>query len=77
LENFWALVKRMLIGTYVACEPFHLEAYLDEQCWRFNHRKMNDGERFQRALPGVVGKRLTYAELTGKIAGEERPDLPA
>ena len=49
LEIFWALVKRMLVGTYVACEPFHLEAYLDEQCWRFNNRKMTDGERFTRA----------------------------
>lgn len=66
LENFWSLMKRMLIGTYVACEPFHLEAYLDEQCFRFNYRKENDGQRFARALVGVEGKRLTYAELIGK-----------
>ncbi len=75
LENFWALMQRMLLGTYVACEPFHLDAYLAEQAFRFNNRKATDGERFQRALPGAVGKRLTYAELTGKTVGEQRPEV--
>jgi transposase-like protein len=56
LENFWALMKRTLEGTYVACEPFHLERYLDEQCFRFNNRKMTDGERFVKALGGSVWK---------------------
>jgi transposase-like protein len=65
LENFWSLLKRMINGTYVAIEPFHLQPYLDEQCWRFNQRKLNDSERFLKALGGVVGKKLTYVELTG------------
>ncbi len=77
LENFWSLLARTLQGTYVAVEPFHLGAYLDEQCWRFNHRKLNDGQRFAKAVPEIVGKRLTLAELTGKIAGEERPAIPS
>ncbi len=42
LENFWSLLKRGLKGTYVAVEPFHLDRYVDEQVFRFNHRK--DGE---------------------------------
>lgn len=67
VENFWSLLARTLQGTYVAVEPIHLNAYLDEQCWRFNHRKMTDGERMIRVLPGTVGKRLTYKELTGKV----------
>jgi hypothetical protein len=70
IENFWALLARVLEGTYVAVEPFHIEAYLDEQCWRFNNRKMNDGMRFNLAMGGFDGKRVTYAELTGKTAGE-------
>jgi hypothetical protein len=28
IENFWALLKRTLKGTYVAVEPFHLDAYV-------------------------------------------------
>jgi transposase-like protein len=66
LENFWSLMKRNLSGTYVAVEPFHLDRYLSEQVFRFNHRKgWDDAGRFHLAMAGVVGKRLTYAELTG------------
>jgi hypothetical protein len=65
-ENFWALVKRMLKGTYVSVEPFHLFRYLDEQVLRFNTRKMSDADRFKAMTARVVGKRLTYAELIGQ-----------
>ena len=67
LENFWSLLKRGISGTYVSVEPFHLFRYLDEQMFRFNHRKdMNDGQRFKLAMTQIGAKRLTYAELTGK-----------
>jgi len=65
LENFWSLVRRGINGTYVSVEPFHLFRYLDEQAFRFNNRKMTDGERFSIAVSGIVGKRLTYATLIG------------
>jgi transposase-like protein len=70
LENFWSLVKRGLNGTYVSVEPFHLFRYLDEQAFRFNNRKMDDGERFDIAVRHIVGKRLTWDRLTGKAADE-------
>lgn len=66
VENFWSLLKRSINGTYVSIEPFHLFRYLDEQTFRFNTRKGTDRERFQRATEQILGKRLTYAELTGK-----------
>lgn len=66
LENFWSLLKRGLTGTYVAVEPFHLERYVDEQAFRYNHRKDTDCERFLRVVKGAPGKRLTYDSLTGK-----------
>ena len=65
-ENFWSLVKRSLHGTYVSVEPFHLFRYLDEQSYRFNNRKLSDAERFDLAVRGIVGKRLTFDQLTGK-----------
>lgn len=65
LENFWSLLKRSIKGTYVSVEPFHLFRYLDEQSFRFNSRKLTDGLRFLRAAAGIIGKRLTYAELIG------------
>jgi transposase-like protein len=67
LENFWSLLKRTIAGTYVSVEPFHLFRYLDEQSYRFNNRRMTDAERFDMAVKGIVGKRLTFAEVTGKV----------
>ncbi len=69
IENFWALLKRSLDGTYVSVEPFHLFRYLDEQVFRFNTRQMKDGDRFKVAAASVVGKRLTYAQLINSGAG--------
>ena len=71
MENFWSLLKRGLNGTYVAVEPFHLERYIDEQIFRYNNRAtkdnpLDDSDRFDLAVRQIVGKRLTYAELTGK-----------
>jgi hypothetical protein len=69
IENFWSLMKRNLKGTYVAIEPFHLDRYLDEQVFRFNNRLgMKDFDRFFEVAARIVGKRLTFAELTGKNA---------
>ena len=74
LENFWSLLKRGSSGNYVSLEPFHLFRYLDEQMFRFNNRKdIDDAGRFELALSQIVGKRLTVAELTGKVTV---PDLP-
>lgn len=66
LENFWSLLKRGIKGTYVSVEPFHLFRYLSEQVFRFNERKDNDGERFEKVAACVFGHRLTYATLTGQ-----------
>jgi len=67
LENFWSLLKRGLKGTYVSVEPFHLFRYLDEQVFRYNFRELaHDGLRFEHVASHILGKRLTYAEVTGK-----------
>lgn len=68
LENFWALFKRCIHGTYVSVDEPHLQRYVDEEVWRFNERHYNDGERFALVLPGVIGKRLTYKNLIGEGA---------
>jgi transposase-like protein len=68
LENFWSLLKRGLKGTYVSVEPFHLFRYLDEQVFRYNFRELaHDGLRFEHVASHILGKRLTYAEVTGKV----------
>jgi transposase-like protein len=72
IENFWSLLKRGINGTYVAVEPFHLGPYVVEQAFRYNNRATKDNpltdlDRFTLAVSQIVGKRLTYAELTGKV----------
>jgi ISXO2-like transposase domain len=67
LESFWSLLKRSLKGTCVSVEPFRLCRYLDEQAYRLNNRDMTDLGRFVFAMRNIVGRRLTYTQLTGKV----------
>jgi RNase P/RNase MRP subunit p29 len=76
IENFWSLLKRGLGGTYISVEPFHLFRYIDEQAFRYNNRAtkdnpLNDGDRFAAVVSQIVGRRITYAELTGKTAARQ------
>lgn len=71
IDNFWSLLKRGLRGTYIAVEPFHLDRYVDEQVFRYNNRAtpdnpLNDADRFALVVSQIVGRRITYRELTGK-----------
>ena len=66
LENFWALLKRGLGGTYISVQPFHLFRYLDERAFTFNERHLSDLGRFEMVLRAISGRRLTYAQLTGR-----------
>ena len=66
IENFWALLKRSIKGTYISVGTEHVLRYVDERVFAFNNCKDNDFGRFQLALDGIVGRRITYAELTGK-----------
>ncbi len=72
MENFWSLFKWGLNGTYIAVEPYHIDRYWDEQVFRYNKRAtkenpLSDADRFALAVSQIVGKRLTYAELTGTV----------
>jgi len=48
LEGFWSLVKRCIGGVYHSVSDKHLQAYLSEYAWRYNHR--NDGHSSFRTL---------------------------
>ena len=79
LENFWSLTKRGISGTYVSVEPFHLFRYLDEQVFRFENRAtrdnpLNDFDRFKMAASQIVGKRLTWEQVTGKADSATCPN---
>jgi transposase-like protein len=60
-ESFWALLKRGVHGIFHHISAKHLHRYLDEFAYRFDTRKGSDGERIQKLLRQVEGKRLLYA----------------
>ncbi len=64
IENFWSLLKRCINGTYISVMPWHLSTYVDEEAFRYNERKKDDAGRFEEVMSRVVGRRLTYEELT-------------
>lgn len=66
IESFWALLKRAIKGTYISVSPWQLNRYVEERAFAYNYRKSNDIGRFELALGGAAGRRLTYARLTGK-----------
>lgn len=49
VEKIWSCLKQTLHGRYIAVRPFRLNAYLDEQVFRFNGREGNDIDRFVAA----------------------------
>ena len=62
-EGYFAILKRGIIGTYHHVSEAHLGRYLAEFDFRYSNRSklgVEDAERAERALKGIVGKRLTY-----------------
>ena len=59
-ESFFSLIKRGLLGTFHAVSKEHLHRYCDEFAFRWDTRKLNDGERVVEAVKRTKGKRLTY-----------------
>jgi len=63
VEGFFSILKRGLIGTYQHVSVQHLQRYVTEFDFRYNHRAKlgyDDSDRTTEALKGITGKRLTY-----------------
>ncbi len=66
VEGVFSLIQRGVMGTFHSVSRKHLANYLNEFQFRWNTRKMDDGERVQRAIKAVEGKRLEYRESVDK-----------
>ena len=60
VEGFFSIFKRGMKGIYQHCGEQHLQRYLNEFDFRYSNRKIEDKDRTELALKGIVGKRLTY-----------------
>jgi transposase-like protein len=63
IEGYFSILKRGIVGTYHHVSQQHLKRYLAEFDFRYNERAklgVSDTERAEKALKGIVGKRLTY-----------------
>ncbi len=68
-ESFFALLKRGHYGVFHQLSKKHLHRYCDEFSFRWDHRKVSDGERMTAAIKGAKGKRLMYLQPAEKEAG--------
>jgi transposase-like protein len=76
VENFFSILKRGIFGVYQHVSPKHLGRYLAEYDFRYNQRialGINDEQRADKALRGISGKRLTYANPHSRRAIETPP----
>jgi hypothetical protein len=62
-ESSFAILKRGITGIYHAVSKKHLHRYVGEFDFRWNTRRLNDGERTIEAIRGASGKRLSYRNL--------------
>jgi transposase-like protein len=67
-ENFFSILKRGVVGTYHHWSPAHMHRYLAEFDFRYSHKDISDGERSDKLLKGIVGKRLTYRRTASLAA---------
>ena len=65
-ENFFSILKRGIYGVYHHVSEAHLERYLAEFDFRYSNRAnlgVNDELRAEKAIVGMIGKRLTYRRI--------------
>ncbi len=62
VEGVFSLIQRGVMGTFHSVSRKHMPNYLNEFQFRWNTRKLDDGERVSRAIKMIDGKRLLYRE---------------
>lgn len=65
IESFWALFKRQYHGTHHSMSKKHVQRYIDEIAYRFNHREEDMADVFADVI-GHMSKRgkMSYKRLT-------------
>ena len=66
IESVWAVLKRGYHGVYHGWSKKHMRAYVNEFTFRLNEGncEIDTEDRLRALFKGMVGKTITYAELT-------------
>jgi transposase-like protein len=62
IENYWSLLKRGIYGVFHHVDARYLPSYLNEFQFRFDARKINDGERFASLMGQTEGRLVWYCQ---------------
>lgn len=65
IEGFWSHLKRSIFGIYHSTSRIHLQKYVDESVFRYNTRKVGEGDRVALVID-LANCRLKYHELIKK-----------
>ena len=68
IESFWSLLKKGYHGTFHHFTPKHMNRYINEFVTRHNIRKQDTIVMMGDTVGLMVGKRLTYRQLTGGVS---------
>jgi hypothetical protein len=77
-ENYFSILKRGIYGIYHHVSEEHLHRYLAEFDFRYSNRialGVNDVDRTERAIRGIIGKRLTYRTTRSQTTSARPPRL--
>jgi transposase-like protein len=70
VEGFYSIFKRGMKGVYQHCSEKHLHRYLAEFDFRYSNRialGVDDQDRADKTVLGLVGKRLTYRQSSSRV----------
>lgn len=69
VEGFFSILKRGVNGTFHSISKKYLHRYVSEFAYKYNTRKMTDGERVVLAIQKADGKRLLYRDPANPAKG--------